>query len=227
MKNLHKWNISYENARRIQRELAKKVRLTPVKGEITRIGGLDCAFSKDKQYIAAVAVILTYPELETIETRQAVKKVDFPYIPGLLSFREAPACLAAIEKVKNQPDLWMIDGQGIAHPRRLGLASHLGLFIDAPTIGCAKSRLTGEYTPPGTKKSSSSPLIDKNSNEVIGTVLRTRTNVKPLFISAGHKITLQQSVELVLKAAPKYRIPEPTRRAHITVSKLKPRIEIS
>jgi deoxyribonuclease V len=227
MKNLHKWNISYERARQIQQKLAQKVRFTPIKGEINRIGGLDCAFSKDKKYIAAVAVILTYPELETIETNQAVKKVNFPYIPGLLSFREAPACLAAVEKVKNQPDVWMIDGQGIAHPRRLGLASHLGLFIDQPTIGCAKSRLTGEYKPPGTEKSSRTPLVDKKSKEVIGTVLRTRTNVKPLFISAGHKITLEQSVELVLKSAPKYRIPEPTRRAHITVTKLKPRIKTS
>jgi deoxyribonuclease V len=225
MKNLHKWNISYEKAREIQLKFAKNVQIKPLNKKIRRIGGLDCAFSKDKKRIAAVAVIMNYPELEIIETNQAVKKVDFPYIPGLLSFREAPVCLAAAEKIKNNPDLWMIDGQGIAHPRRLGLASHLGLFLNKPTIGCAKSRLCGKFNEPDSEKSSSSPLKDeKNQEKTIGSVLRTRTNVKPIFVSVGNKITLEQAVDFTLKTSTKYRIPEPTRQAHTAVSKLKPYI---
>lgn len=156
---------------------------------------------------------------ELVETASATMDVTFPYIPGLLSFREAPVCLAAIEKLEHQPDVFMIDGQGIAHPRRLGLAAHLGLFLDKPTIGCAKSRLTGTFAEPALEKGAHEPLYD--GDEIIGAVVRTRTNVKPLFISVGHRCTLDDAIDLTLACAIKYRLPEPTRLAHNTVSRLK------
>jgi len=142
-----------------------------------------------------------------------------PYVPGLLSFREAPACIEAAEKLEDEPDVFIIDGQGIAHPRRLGIAAHLGLFFDRPTIGCAKSRLTGEFEEPGADRGASTPLTDKG--EVIGAVVRTRATVKPVFVSVGHKCTLEDAVRIVLDCAPKYRLPEPTRVAHQMVSRLK------
>jgi len=140
----------------------------------------------------------------------------------LLSFREAPVCLAAAAKLRTAPDCFLVDGQGIAHPRRLGLASHMALFLDRPTIGCAKSRLTGTYDAPAQKKGSHTPLMD--AKEVIGAVLRTRTGVKPLFVSVGHKCTLEDAIEITLACAPKYRIPEPTRLAHQQITKLKPHL---
>jgi len=156
---------------------------------------------------------------ELIETVSASLDVTFPYIPGLLSFREAPVCLAAVEKLEHEPDVLMIDGQGIAHPRRLGLAAHLGLFLDKPAIGCAKSRLTGTFEEPALEKGAHTPLYD--GDEVIGAVVRTRTNVKPLFISVGHRCRLEDAIDLTLACATKYRLPEPTRLAHQTVSGLK------
>ena len=148
-----------------------------------------------------------------------LQKLTFPYIPGLLSFREAPACIAAVEKLKVEPDVFVIDGQGIAHPRRLGLATHLGLFFDKPTIGCAKSRLTGYFENPPLEKGAYSLLKDKD--EVIGAVVRTRTNVKPVFISVGNKCRLDDAIKITLDCTTKYRLPEPTRLAHQLVSKLK------
>ena len=155
---------------------------------------------------------------EVVETAIASMDVTFPYIPGLLSFREAPVCLAAVEKLENEPDVFLIDGQGIAHPRRLGLASHLGLFLDKPTIGCAKSRLTGTFEEPAVEKGSNRPLYD--GDEVIGAVVRTRSNVKPLFVSVGHRCMLEDAIDLTLACATKYRLPEPTRLAHQTGSSL-------
>jgi len=152
----------------------------------------------DGERILAVVVVLRPPQFELAETVTASRKVTFPYIPGLLSFREAPVCLAAVEKLRNQPDVFIIDGQGIAHPRRLGLAAHLGLFLDQSTIGCAKSRLTGMYEEPPLEKGAYSLLKDEKGkqntqSEIIGAVLRTRTNVKPVFVSVGHKCLLCRS----------------------------------
>jgi deoxyribonuclease V len=226
MKKLHSWNLSYSEARDCQRALASKVRFTPLKGAPKLIGGIDCAFSRDGEKIIAGVVVLKKPDLALVETTNAVRKVTFPYIPGLLSFREAPVCIAAVEKLKNKPDLFIIDGQGIAHPRRLGLAAHLGLFFDKPTIGCAKSRLVGVYNEPGLKKGAHALLKDKKDSrstqlETIGAVLRTRTNVKPVFVSVGNKCSLEDAIEITLNCAVKYRLPEPTRLAHQLVSKLK------
>jgi deoxyribonuclease V len=219
IRNLHSWQISYKEAIELQKKLAGRVRFIPLRKPPQLVAGLDCAFTKDGQRIIAAVVILKLPDFETIETQSAVCKVSFPYVPGLLSFRESPACLKAVEKLKTTPDLFIVDGQGIAHPRRLGIASHLGLFFDKPTVGCAKSRLVGIYEEPPMQKGSFSPMRDKQ--ETIGAVVRTRTNVKPVFVSVGHKCTLNDAIDAVLACADKYRLPEPTRIAHQLVSRLK------
>lgn len=218
-RQLHKWNLSYSQAINLQKNLAERVKHIKIKIQPKIVAGLDCAFSKDGQRIIAAVVVLKMPDFELIETVHAVKKVTFPYIPGLLSFREAPVCIAAVEKLRNQPDVFIIDGQGIAHPRRLGLAAHLGLFFNKTTIGCAKSRLTGKFKEPPPEKGAFSSL--KDGDEVIGSVVRTRTNVKPLFVSVGNKCLLEDAIEITLACITKYRLPEPTRQAHQLVSKLK------
>ena len=231
-KKLHSWDLSYSQAADLQKRLACKVQFTPLKKTPKLIAGLDCALSKDGQRIVATAVVLRaqnvikglweplkLPDFELIETATASQKVTFPYIPGLLSFREAPACIAAVEKLKAEPDVFIIDGQGIAHPRRLGLAAHLGLFFDKPTIGCAKSRLTGVFDDPPPEKGAYSLL--KDNRHVIGAVVRTRTNVKPVFVSVGNKCLLKEAIKITLACTTRYRIPEPTRLAHQLVSKLR------
>jgi len=239
-KKLHNWNLSYLQAKDLQKHLARRVRFTPLKKTPQLVAGLDCALSKNDQKIIAAAVVLRtpnaikalwepseLPDFELIETTTASQKLTFPYIPGLLSFREAPVCIAAVEKLKKTPDVFIIDGQGIAHPRRLGLAAHLGLLFDKPTIGCAKSRLIGEFEPPPSKKGSYSLLTIPSheprvtSHEVIGAVLRTRTNVKPLFVSVGNKCTLKDAIKITLACTTRYRLPEPTRLAHQMVNKLR------
>lgn len=218
-KKLHNWNLSYSQAIALQRQLSEKVQQTGLKSKPKIIAGLDCAFSKDKKRIIACAVVLSLPDFKQIEMTTASQKVAFPYIPGLLSFREAPVCIAAVEKLKQEPDVFIIDGQGIAHPRRLGLAAHLGLFFDKPTIGCAKSRLTGAFKEPPSEKGKYSPLKDKK--ETIGAVVRTRAKIKPVFVSIGNKCSLEDVIKITLTCAVKYRLPEPTRLAHQLVSKLK------
>jgi deoxyribonuclease V len=221
-RTLHKWNLSCKEAIEIQRRLASRVRFTKMKKGPTVVAGLDCAFSKDGRRIVAAVVVIELPSFTVIETATATRKVDFPYIPGLLSFREAPACIDAIERLKAKPDVFIVDGQGIAHPRRFGIASHIGVLVDRPTIGCAKSRLIGNFDEPGRRKGNSSPLVD--GDEVIGAVLRTRTNVKPVFVSVGHKCTLEDAIRIVLECTTRYRLPEPSRLAHQLVSKAKLRV---
>jgi len=219
MKKLHNWNLSYARAREVQTSLAGKVQFTPLRKKPKVIAGIDCAFSKDGQRILAAVVVLRLPDFELVETVSAIRKVTFPYIPGLLSFREAPVCIAAVGKLRSRPDVFIIDGQGIAHPRRLGLAAHLGLFFDSPTVGCAKSRLTGDYDEPPPEKGAYTLLTAQS--ETIGAVVRTRANIKPVFVSVGNKCVLEDAVQIVLACAVKYRLPEPTRLAHQTVGKLK------
>ena len=219
IKKLHSWNLSYSQAADLQKNLACKVQFSPLKKPPKLIAGLDCAFTKDGQKIIAAAVVIKLLDFELIETATALRKVTFPYIPGLLSFREAPACIAAVEKLKAEPDVFILDGQGTAHPRRLGLAAHLGLFFDKPTIGCAKSRLTGYFEDPPPEKGAYSLLKDKD--EVIGAVVRTRTNVEPVFVSVGNKCRLDDAIKITLDCTIKYRLPEPTRLAHQLVSKLR------
>jgi deoxyribonuclease V len=232
IKKLHDWNLSYPQAIALQKQLAHQIQQTELKTKPKTIAGLDCALSPDKKRIVAAAVVLVEPnvmpglwetaecaDFEVIETATASQQLTFPYIPGLLSFRESPVCIAAVEKLKNEPDAFMIDGQGIAHPRRFGLAAHLGLFFNKPTIGCAKSRLTGTFEEPAAEKGAYSPL--KDADDVIGAVVRTRDNVAPIFVSIGNKCLLKDAIEITLAWTTKYRLPEPTRLAHQLVSKLK------
>jgi deoxyribonuclease V len=241
LKKLHHWNLSCRQAITLQKQLAQKVSFAPLKSQPKLIAGLDCAFSKDGQKIIAAVIVLKLTttqiqksQFELVEIASAVQPVNFPYIPGLLSFREAPACIAAVEKLKTTPDLFLIDGQGTAHPRRFGIASHLGLFFNKPTIGCAKSRLTGYFENPAPEKGAYSLLIDKKgyqantrderrktSDKIIGAVVRTKTNTKPVFVSVGNKCSLDNAVKVTLSCATKYRLPEPTRLAHQQVSLLK------
>jgi deoxyribonuclease V len=227
IQKLHNWNLSYAQARQLQVELAGRVQFKALKKRLEVAAGLDCAFSKDGKRILAVVVVLRLPGFEVVETVEAVHKVSFPYIPGLLSFREAPVCLAAVEKLQKPPDVFIVDGQGVAHPRRLGLAAHLGLFFNTPTVGCAKSRLIGTYEEPPLQKGDYALLKDKPRDgssgpfETIGAVVRTRTNVKPLFVSVGNKCRLADAIKITLACTSKYRLPEPTRLAHQWVSRLK------
>ncbi|MDH4239715.1 MAG: deoxyribonuclease V [Phycisphaerae bacterium] len=234
IKDLHSWNLTYSQARDCQKSLAPKVRFTPLKQQPRLIAGIDCAFSKNGKKIIAAVVVLKPPDFTPVETAYALRKVTFPYIPGLLSFREAPACIAAVRKLKTEPDVFIVDGQGIAHPRRLGLAAHLGLFFDKPTIGCAKSRLTGYFHDPPPEKGTYSFLRDKKStkrkashesratgDEIIGAVVRTRTNVKPLYVSVGNRCLLENAINIILGCTTKYRLPEPTRLAHQMVGILR------
>jgi deoxyribonuclease V len=238
IKKLHSWNLTYAQARELQTQLAGKVQFRPLTKTPGLIAGLDCALSARAKKIVAAALVLEVSrptadlrrqteqaQFRLVETAVAWQALDFPYIPGLLSFREAPVCLAAVEKLQTEPDAFMIDGQGVAHPRRFGLAAHLGLFFDKPTIGCAKSRLTGTFEDPPEEKGAYSLLKDeKRTNEVIGAVLRTRTQVKPVFVSVGNRCTLEDAVKVVLDCTTKYRLPEPTRLAHQHVSKMKGKV---
>ncbi len=217
--DLHSWDLTPLQARQLQEKWRGRVSLRPLRKKPKIVAGLDCSLDKRRGLIFAAAVVFSFPDLEIVEQVEAVLPLTFPYVPGLLSFREVPVCLEAVKKVQNPVDLWLIDGQGIAHPRRLGLASHLGLFLRTPTIGCAKSRLIGTYDEPGPNKGDFTWLYDKD--EKIGAVVRTRDNVKPLFVSPGHLCVFADAIELTLACCTKYRLPEPTRIAHQTVAKVK------
>ncbi len=219
IRQLHNWHLSPSQARDLQYDLFGRIRLEPMQKSPEFVAGMDCSLDKKAGKIFAAAVVFSFPDLELVETATAVMPLEFPYVPGLLSFREAPVCLAAAQEVNHKVDLWLIDGQGIAHPRRLGLASHLGLFLDAATIGCAKSRLIGDFYEPSIEKGSHTPLYHKNKQ--IGAVVRTRDNVKPLFISPGHLCDINDAIKYTLACTTKFRLPEPTRIAHQTVSKIK------
>jgi deoxyribonuclease V len=176
------------------------------------VAGVDISVKRNGTAKAAV-VVLSFPDMEMIEVKTVEDDPPFPYVPGLLSFREAPLILAACEQLKVTPDLIMVDGQGIAHPRRFGLASHLGLILDIPAIGCAKSRLCGTFQMPGEEAGSFSELTDED--EIIGAVVRTKTGTNPLFISIGHRIDLPTAIERILECCRGYRLPQPTRLAHL------------
>ena len=205
-------------ARALQTQLAPKVRMQGGKKKPRVVAGCDIGLKKDTAY--AGVVLLDFPSLDIIDTFTLSGPVRFPYIPGLLSFREAPLLLDLFRTVTPDPDLVFFDGQGIAHPRRFGLACHMGLFLDVPTIGCAKSRLTGEHDPPGTTRGDFSHLVDKEG-DVLGAALCTRDNCKPVYISAGHRIDLDTAIERTLDCGKGYRIPEPTRLAHNLVTALR------
>jgi deoxyribonuclease V len=217
--HLHDWNLTPTEAVALQRELADRVDTRTPLAKCDLIAGADISYNRFSPIFYAVVLVLRTSDWSLVEKQEVVRESPFPYIPGLLSFREAPALLEAFAKVESQPDAVMIDGQGLAHPRRMGIACHVGLFLDVPTIGCAKSLLTGRYKEPGKKRGSLAPL--KIKDEVIGTVVRTRDKVKPVFVSVGHKIDQASAVRVVLDSARGYRIPEPTRQAHLHVNELR------
>jgi len=210
---LHEWEVSSARAREIQLSLAKRVVTEDEVIAPRFIVGIDLSSPNAQGVARGAVVVLRYPEFSIVEVKVAESKITFPYIPGLLSFREAPLILTACEKLCNVPELILIDGQGIAHPRRFGLASHVGLFLDLPTIGCAKSILCGQHQTLGEKAGSHAELIDKG--EVIGAALRTKSGVKPIYVSVGHKIDLASALQWVIKCCRGYRLPEPTRLAHL------------
>ena len=213
VERLHSWQVSTAQALDLQRRLAAQVSRS---GEVTTprfIAGVDISASNTQGMATGAVVVLHYPELRLVETKIAQGRLDFPYIPGLLSFRESPLTLAACEKLSITPDLILVDGQGIAHPRRLGLASHLGLLLNTPTIGCAKSLLCGEHEAPGVEPGSSAEIVDKG--ETVGVALRTKLGIKPIYVSIGHRVDLQTAIYWVMKCCRGYRIPEPTRLAHL------------
>jgi len=210
---LHEWEVSIARAKEIQTSLAGAVITdNPVTG-MRFVAGIDISSPDARGMARGAAVVLDYPELNIVEVKTAEARITFPYIPGLLSFRESPLILSVCEQLDNTPDLVLVDGQGIAHPRRLGLASHVGLFLDVPTVGCAKSILCGRHPPLAQEPGSHAELQDKA--EIIGAALRTRHGVRPVYVSVGHKIDLKSALQRVMQCCRGYRLPEPTRLAHL------------
>ena len=213
----HPWDMSPQDARRLQVNLSAHIirenRLKTVK----TVAGIDVGMKGDMA--CAAIVVLDFPGLDIVAKTTATRRITFPYIPGLLSFREGPVILDAFDRLGRNPDLLIFDGQGIAHPCRLGIASHIGLMVDLPSIGCAKSRLCGQYKEPDVERGSHVLLMDHE--EAIGAIVRTRTNVKPVFVSIGHRVDLKTSIDYVLRCCKRYRLPETTRKAHNLASKLK------
>ncbi|MDR0268830.1 deoxyribonuclease V [Paenibacillus sp.] len=207
----HPWNISEQEAIQLQQELARQVIHEDCKTPVHYVAGVDVAYSKYSGNLVAAVVILKSDSLELIESVTVEDTEQFPYVPGLFSFRELPPVIKAFEKLQITPQLVVCDGQGFAHPRRFGLASHLGVLLDIPTIGCGKTRLLGDFTEPDLKRGAYASLIDQG--EVIGSVLRTQEGIKPIFVSVGHRISLATAREWVLKLSPHYRLPETTRQA--------------
>ncbi len=218
-KQLHSWDVTSKEAIAIQQQLRSKIIVEKISKPIRYVAGCDISFDKGSDVVYAGVVVLKLPELAEVAHSTAITKVKFPYIPGLLSFRESPAVLEAWNNLQTMPDVLMVDGQGLAHPRRFGIACHLGLLLDLPTIGCAKSLLVGRYEEPTPQAGSYSPLVDKE--ETIGVALRTEDNVSPVFVSLGHRVTLDDAIQLVMKCTKGYRIPEPTRQGHLLVNALR------
>lgn len=207
----HQWVTTIEEATTIQQQLKPELITEDKLGEISYIAGVDVGFEQEGTISKAAVVILNFPNLQLQETAIAKRPTSFPYLPGFLSFREIPAVCSALEKINITPDLILCDGQGLAHPLRFGLACHLGVLLDIPTIGVAKSLFIGEYNELPLEKGSWQPLIDQG--ETIGAVVRTRTDVKPLYVSIGHRISLPTAIAYVLQCTTQYRLPETTRLA--------------
>jgi len=216
VQQLHSWQVTPAQAQAIQRRLATLVSKRNEVSSPKLIAGVDISPPNAQGVAIGAIVVLAYPQLTVVEVGVAEQRIGFPYVPGLLSFRELPLILAACQKLATTPDLVLVDGQGIAHPRRLGLASHLGLLLNSPTIGCAKSILCGRHEPLGAAPGSFAEVRD--DGEVIGAALRTKLGVQPVYISIGHKVDLESAISWVMKCCRGYRLPEPTRLAHLAAS---------
>ena len=216
-RQLHSWDVDYKAAVAIQAALREKLILADgLSGDIRIVAGADISCTKGDDRVFAAVVLLDAATLEVIEEATYSGRTSIPYIPGLLSFREGPALLQAFGKLRKRPDVALFDGQGIAHPRGLGLAAHMGLILDLPSVGCAKTRLIGTFEEPATRRGQCSPLM--RDGKQIGAVVRTKDRVKPVFVSQGHRVSLERAVEIVLQCARSFRIPEPVRQAHILVN---------
>jgi deoxyribonuclease V len=229
---LHDWNLTPTEAVALQNRLRSEVRIQPLAGEVKLVAGCDISFNRFSDVVYAGIVVLRLPELEIVTSATVVTRARFPYVPGLLSFRETPALLEAWEKLDTAPDIVMLDGQGLAHPRRFGIACHFGLLTGRPTIGCAKTVLVGRYEEPGERAGEFSPMTHKG--ETVGAAVRTKDRVAPVYVSVGHLIDLPGAIKVALRtvkgdrvgdallpAKSKYRIPEPTRQAHLLVNELR------
>ena len=206
----HAWDLTPSQARKLQEQLRERVAIQPLGETIRRIGGVDASFGHNRIY--AAAVVLDFPSLELVEQASAAAPITFSYVPGLLSFREAPGVLAALARLASLPDVLIVDGHGLAHPRRFGIAAHVGVLLNLPTIGCAKSVLVGEHALLSETQGSTAELVE--AGEVIGLAVRTRAQVKPVYVSIGHRVDLPSAARLVLACGKGYRLPEPSRLAH-------------
>jgi deoxyribonuclease V len=216
---LHPWKVSPAEAIQIQEKLRKRLRLRPPGTRLKTVAAGDVSYSREDDMTYAAFLLYTYPGLTLLESAPAKARASFPYIPGLLTFREAPILLKAFSRLRTRPDLILIDGQGIAHPRFMGIAAHIGLILNLPAIGCAKSRLIGTHEEPAPDRGKRVPLLV--GDRVVGMVLRTREGVKPVYVSPGHRMDMETSVKIVLSLCRGYRIPEPLRQAHIFVNQLR------
>lgn len=216
---LHPWNLSPREAVALQNELRNRVLVAPPTRPIETVAGADISFNKFSETIYVAVVVLRLPDLKVVEEATVIGESQFPYVPGLLSFRELPAVLEAWQKLSIEPDCVMFDGQGLAHPRRFGIACHAGLWMNRPTLGCAKSVLVGAYEEPSLERGSWSPMIHKG--ETVGAALRTKNKTKPIYVSVGSQMDLDSAIELTLRCDGGYRQPEPTRRAHLRVNELR------
>ena len=216
---MHPWNLSPEDAKALQARLRKRLVLRWDGRPVRTVAGVDASFPSPGDLARAAIVVLSYPELEPLEKAVATVPLTFPYVPGLLSFREGPAILAAWERLTALPDLMLFDGQGIAHPRGLGIAAHMGLWLDRPTIGVAKSRLYGRHAEVGPEPGARADLVTPDTAaRVIGAVVRTRARSQPLYVSPGHRMDVAQAEAFVLRCVTRYRLPEPTRWAHLAAA---------
>ncbi|HSD54580.1 MAG TPA: deoxyribonuclease V [Burkholderiales bacterium] len=216
-RHLHRWDLTPKEAMALQERLRSRVVRADRIGAVRRVAGVDVGFEQEGQVTRAAVAVLDFPGLELVERAVVRVPTRFPYVPGLLSFREAPAVLAAFEKVSLAPDLILYDGQGIAHPRRFGIASHVGWLLDCPSIGVAKTRLIGVHGTPANRRGAWTPLRDAGEGhgaEIIGAVLRTRVGVKPLYVSIGNRVSLETAVRWTMACVTRYRLPETTRWAH-------------
>ncbi|MDY7033139.1 MAG: deoxyribonuclease V [Thermodesulfobacteriota bacterium] len=213
VRELNSWSVSPSEALNIQETLKKKLVLKKIKKNIHLLAGADVSYSKKNRKLYAAVTVMTFPELNEVEEATAGGDIHFPYIPGLLSFREAPILARAFKKIRRVPDVVIFDGQGIAHPRGMGLATHMGLMLDVPSIGCAKSRLFGTYEKIGNTAGDFSFL--KADGMIVGVALRTRTNIHPIFVSPGYKTDIPGCIETIINTCRGYRIPEPIRQAHL------------
>jgi deoxyribonuclease V len=211
--------MSYRPAVAMQQKLRGRVSLKSAVGRVRFVAGVDASYEARADMIYAGVVVVDLRDMSVVERRGAIRKSRFPYIPGLLSFREAPAILAAMKKLTVEPDCVLVDGQGLAHPRRFGIACHLGVILDVPTVGCAKSILVGEHEPVGDARGAWAAL--RYEGRVVGRAVRTRGGVKPVYVSPGNKVSFARAMEIVLKCGGKYRLPEPARLAHQYVNEMR------